>query len=103
LPVEVQVVQIGDGLIAGIPMETFTMQALDFTASFAGRPAFLNGYTNGWIGYVPGDDDLAQGGYEVRWAPVVYGWQSGWLTPLRPGAGKRLVEAATVMANLLSP
>jgi hypothetical protein len=102
LPVEVQVVQIGDGLIAGIPMETFTKQALDFAASFAGRPAFLNGYTNGWIGYVPGDEDLAQGGYEVRWAPVVYGWQSGWLTPLRPGAGKRLVEAVIGMANLLS-
>jgi hypothetical protein len=102
LPVEVQVVQIGDGLIAGIPMETFTTQALDFSASFASRPAFLNGYTNGWIGYVPGDDDLAQGGYEVRWAPVVYGWESGWLTPLKPGAAKRLVEAATAMANLLS-
>jgi hypothetical protein len=102
LPVEVQVLRIGEALIAGTPMETFTMQALDFAASFAGRPTFLNGYTNGWIGYLPGDEDLAQGGYEVRWAPVVYGWQSGWLTPLKPGAGKRLVEAATKVAQLFS-
>ena len=94
LPVEVQVVQIGDAYVAGVPMETFTVQALDFAARYPNHPAFLNGYTNGWIGYLPGDEDLESGGYEVRWAPVIYGWESGWLTPIKPGSGKRLVEAA---------
>ena len=99
LPVEVQAVQIGDAYVAGVAMETFTVQALDFASLYPSRPAFLNGYTNGWIGYLPGDEDLEYGGYEVRWAPVVYGWESGWLTPIKPGAGKRVVEAAARLAR----
>lgn len=99
LPIEVQVAQIGDAYVAGVPMETFTVQALDFASRYPTRPAFLNGYTNGWIGYLPGNEDLMLGGYEVRWAPVIYGWESGWLTPIKPGAGKRLLDAATRLAS----
>lgn len=101
LPLEVQAVRVGEAYIAGAPMETFTIQALDFASRFPGRPAFLNGYTNGWIGSLPGDEDLQQGGYEVRWAPVIYGWESGWLTPIKPGSGKRLVDMAARLATRL--
>ena len=102
LPVEIQVARIADAYVAGVPMETFTVQALDFASRYSGRPAFLNGYTNGWIGYLPGDEDLKRGGYEVRWAPVIYGWESGWLTPIEAGAGSRVVETAARLASRLS-
>ena len=103
LPVEVQAVQIGDAHVVGVPMETFTIQALDFASRFPNRAAFLNGYTNGWIGYLPGDEDLKLGGYEVRWAPVIYGWESGWLTPIKAGAGSRVVEAACRLVSQFGP
>jgi hypothetical protein len=102
LPIEVQVAKIAGAYAAGVPMETFTVQALDFASRVPDCPAFPNGYTNGWIGYLPGDGDLALGGYEMQWAPVIYGWESGWLTPIKPGSGNRLVEAATRLAARLN-
>jgi hypothetical protein len=51
LPVELQVAQIGGACGAGVPMETFTEQALDFAALNPDLPAFLSGYTDGWLGY----------------------------------------------------
>ena len=102
LPVEVQAVQIGDAYVVGVPMETFTIQALDFAALYPDRPEFLNGYTNGWIGYLPSDEDLLRGGYEVRWVPAIYGWESGWLTPVKPGAGTRMVETASRLVGGLT-
>jgi hypothetical protein len=102
LPVEIQVARIADAYVAGVPMETFTIHALDFASRYSGRPAFLNGYTNGWIGYLPGDEDLKRGGYGVRWAPVIYGSESGWLTPIEAGAGSRVVETAARLASRLS-
>lgn len=101
LPVEVQAIQIGDAYVVGVPMETFTIQALDFASRYPERPAFLNGYTNGWIGYLPGDTDLRLRGYEVRWAPVIYGWESGWLMPIKPGAGSHIVETASRLVRQL--
>jgi len=99
LPVEVQVAQIGEVCVAGVPMETFTIQALEFASQSPVCTAFLNGYTNGWIGYLPGDEDLLYGGYEVLWAPVIYGVDSGWLTPAKPGMGRRVVETAARLAS----
>ncbi len=98
---ELQVARVGDGCLAGVPMETFAAQALDFADRAPMTPAFLNGYTNGWIGYLPADEDLARGGYEVSWAPIAHGVDTGWLMPVRPGSGLRVVGAAINLTRTL--
>ncbi len=98
LPVEVQVLVIGDGIIAGIPMEPFSQLALDLNKRFNpysqshGSYVFLNGYTNGLLGYLPTADQYQYGGYEVDWMPVVYGSRTGLLMPVVPETGEMVLN-----------
>ena len=54
----------------------------------AGRPLLLAGYANGCLGYLPGRDDYALGGYEVEEACKWYKH----LTGFAPGAADMVVE-----------
>ena len=102
IPIEVQGLGVGSGVLVGVPMETFTQLALNFEAQFATQPAFFNGYTGGWVGYLPAEEDFAHGGYEVSWAPISHGPGTGWLMPVRPETGSDLVRAAARMVVLSS-
>lgn len=86
-------VEVADGVLAGVPLERFAAIALEAAARAGSERFFLDGYVNGLIGYLPGEEDLASGGYEVEWAPVAHGAATGWLTPFERGAGERLVAA----------
>ncbi|MHB8324978.1 MAG: hypothetical protein ACYDEA_09660 [Candidatus Dormibacteria bacterium] len=102
IPIEVQGLGVGSGVLVGVPMETFTRLALSFEAQFATQPAFFNGYTGGWVGYLPAEEDFACGGYEVSWAPISHGPETGWLMPVKSGTGGDLVSAAARMVVLSS-
>ena len=94
LPLEIHAVLIGEGVLAGIPMEPFARIGLSVAERLALRPVFFGGCTNGWIGYLPTADEHAAGGYEVEQAPVVYGPLTGWLTPALPETADAVAEAA---------
>jgi len=95
LPMEVHVARINEGIIGGVPMEAFTEIAIAVAEPFPGRPVFFGGYTNAWIGYLPTPEEYPSGGYEVEWMPVVYGPESGLLTPPRPETASQVISTAT--------
>ena len=99
LPVEVHVARLNDGVLGGIPMEPFTEIGLAVAGRFAGRPVLFGGYTNGWIGYLPTPEEYPAGGWEVEWMPVVYGTESGFLTPAVPETASEVIATA---ARLIS-
>lgn len=94
LELEIQALRLGEGFIAGIPMEPFAETALEFSRRAGSELAFLCGYTNGWTGYLPSAEEFPHGGYEVDWSPVVYGLSSGLLMPAQPDTAERVVAAA---------
>jgi hypothetical protein len=102
LPLEIHLVRINEGILGGIPMEPFTQIASDLADRFPDRPVLFGGYTNGWIGYLPTPEEYLAGGYEVDWAPIGYGTNSGWLTPAVPETAAELVTAATEMVLRLT-
>jgi hypothetical protein len=97
LALEVQALCIGDGVVAGIPMEPFAEIALELSRRAGSERVFLCGCTNGWIGYLPPATEFPFGGYEVEWSPVGYGLSSGLLMPVRPDTADRVVAAALTL------
>ncbi|GAB6438524.1 neutral/alkaline non-lysosomal ceramidase N-terminal domain-containing protein [Bacillus luti] len=73
IDLEIQLLQINDGMFSGIPMEPFSETALEVKESLQNELAFFGGYMNGYIGYLPTKDEYAYGGYEVELSPIVYG------------------------------
>ena len=102
LSLPVTVARVNDGYLGGIPMEAFTEIGLAVAARFPGRPVCFGGYVDGWIGYLPVADEHAAGGYEVEWAPAVYGMASGWLRPAVPETAGEVVEAAARLIGRLA-
>jgi neutral ceramidase len=66
IPVEIQVIQIGDAFITGFPGDIFTEFGLRIKEEKPGFVHFLSSHTNGRHGYIPVKEAFAQGGYEVR-------------------------------------
>ena len=99
LPLEIHALQIGEGALAGVPLEPFARIGLSVAERYAPRPVFFGGCTNGWIGYLPTADEHGAGGYEVELAPVVYGPLTGWLTPAQPETADAVVEAAVELVG----
>lgn len=84
LDLEVQLLRVGRGVLAGIPMEPFAETALAIAERLDNPLAFFGGYTNGWAGYLPTAEEFAYGGYEVDWNPVYMGRVAGLLMPAQP-------------------
>lgn len=105
VPVEVQVLVLGDGTIAGIPMEPFSQLALDLHTRLnrysQSRPnlVFLNGYTNGLLGNLPTADQYQYGGYEVDWMPVFDGPRTGLIMPVIPETGDQILDTVETLID----
>ncbi len=99
LPMEVHVARLNDGVLGGIPMELFSEIGLAVADYLPGKPVFFGGYTNGWIGYLPTPEEYPSGGWQVDWAPVVYGVESGFLTSAVPQTASEVIATA---AHLIS-
>ena len=99
LPLEVQVAGISSGILGGIPMEPFSEIGQAVAAYWPEKPIFFGGHVNGWIGYLPTPEEYAAGGYEVEWGPVVYGPESGWLTPAVPEMASEVISSAVQLIS----
>jgi hypothetical protein len=95
----VHALHVNEGALVGIPMEPFVEIGLAVASRFPGQPVFFTGYTDGWIGYLPIPEAYTWGGYEVEWAPVVYGVGSGWVRPARPEMASAVIAAAIELAS----
>jgi hypothetical protein len=88
---DIQVLQIGPAVLAGLPGEIFVQLGLTLKEAWRERPAFVLGYANGLVGYVPTREAYAEGGYEVTVAQRVR------LLPLAPEAGEQMVATALAL------
>jgi len=81
-PIEVQILQIGDAFLVGLPGECFTEYALEIKRRCPNW-VFVVSLVNGDLqGYIVTEEAAAQGGYEATTALF------------SPGAGRILVEKA---------
>lgn len=95
---EVQMIGVGDVWLAGIPGELFVELGLAIKRGLHPRPAFICGYANDDIGYLPTRAAYARGGYEVNDAYKYYGYPAA----LAPEAGEAVVAAALRLAARVS-
>ncbi len=103
LDLEVQLLRINGGFLAGIPMEPFSEIESSVQARTQDAHGFLCGYTNGLVGYLPTESEFRRGGYEIEWMPVVYGLASGLLMPPRPQTASQVVEAVAQLYHESKP
>ncbi|KAA0762107.1 neutral/alkaline non-lysosomal ceramidase N-terminal domain-containing protein [Bacillus sp. SH5-2] len=99
IDLEVQLVQINDGMFSGIPMEPFSETALDVKENPQNELAFFGGYMNGYIGYLPTKEEFAYGGYEVELSPVVYGPVTNLLMPPEENTAELVVKRSMELYN----
>jgi len=88
VPMEVQVLRIGDLALIGWAAEVFHGLGVTMKAESPARMTLFGGYTNGMIGYLPTAEEHARGGYEVDMAPYFYRLGGR----LDPGAGAQATE-----------
>jgi len=83
---EIQVIRIGDTLIATLPGEVFVEFGLRIKKSSPFENTMVFGLANDMIGYVPTEIAFSEGGYEIKTA---------WSSKLDPKAGEILVSQIT--------
>jgi len=89
LPVELQLLQLGPAVLAGIPAEPFCEIGLAIKARSPFAHTWFGGYVGGWSGYIPTLDEYARGGYEVE------------TSPFTPEAAARVIEdTSAALADL---
>jgi neutral ceramidase len=72
IPLEIQVIKLGELVIAAIGGEVFCEIGLNIK-QHSGKPTFIVGYANHDIGYIPTRKAFEEGGYEVTMAYRYYG------------------------------
>jgi len=80
---EIQVIQIGDTLIATLPGEVFVEFGLKIKKSSPFSNTMVFGLANDMIGYIPTEVAFSEGGYEIKTA---------WSSKLDPKAGDVLAS-----------
>lgn len=73
VPVEVQVLRMGDIVLAGIPGEVFVEIGLGIKKDSPFKHTYAVAHTNGDIGYMPTRKAFDEGGYETHMAYKLYG------------------------------
>jgi neutral ceramidase len=66
---EVQVIRLGNALIAGIPGEAFCRMGTAIRTVARSLTGIPVGYANGYVGYIVPPEEWAKGGYEVDPGP----------------------------------
>ncbi|MBE7121836.1 neutral/alkaline non-lysosomal ceramidase N-terminal domain-containing protein [Bacillus cereus] len=99
IDLEVQLFRVNDGMFSGIPMEPFSETALEMKEHLQNERAFFGGYTNGYIGYLPSEEEYAYGGYEVELNPVVYGPVTRLLMPPEENTAKLIMQRVMELYN----
>jgi hypothetical protein len=100
---EIQVIQIGDLMLIGVPGEYFVELGLQIkegihkidTDKSSVRQAMLCGFTNGNVGYIPARRAYPNGGYEINDAYRYYGYPAA----IAPEGGEQIVASAVEIAR----
>ena len=96
--IELSALHLGDDVAVGfVPGELYVQFQMTCREQLIPRVAFLTGYANGWVGYIPTSDAYALGGYGVDIKdvfPVSYG-----VTMVKQGDGEKLYTALMAMMN----
>ncbi len=92
-PAEVQVLRMGEVLIAGIPAEYFVEHGLRIKEQAFPAHALVAGFTNGMVGYVPTAAAFTRSGYETTLGPP---------SRLAPEAGDLMADAAIRLIKRLA-
>ena len=93
--VELQVIQLGGVILAGIPGELFSELGKEIKRS-ASCQVMVVGYANGDIGYIPTRQAYAKGGYEIEEAYKFYGFPSA----LAPEAGGQVLQSISRLMEM---
>jgi len=89
LPIELQAIALGDIGFVGLPAEVFYSIGRRIREKSPFSLTLPIDYANGWTGYIPTEDEVPFGGYEIDMARARrYG------LPIRDNADSVLVEAA---------
>ena len=78
-PYPVQVWRMGDQLLAALGGELLVSYSIRLKTTL-GSDLFVLGYSNDVMTYIPSEEEIQRGGYEVESAPMVYGLPSTWKT-----------------------
>ena len=76
LPAEIAALRLGDAAFLFLPGEPFVETGLALYEASPFHDTFIVGYAEDWIGYIPTDQALDEGGYETgpgAWSRVGYG------------------------------
>jgi neutral ceramidase len=92
-PLALSVVSIGVLTLIFVAAEVFTETALKILALLPSRVTGIVGYASPLVGYLPPDNALEEGGYEVDFAYRFYGHPA----PFVAGSEARLIEAISSM------
>jgi hypothetical protein len=89
---EIQVVSLGDVAFVGIPGELFVEYGLEIKKKSPFLHAFIIGYANDYVGYIPTLEAFQEGGYEVK---------LGLASKLDPKAGEIITGKVLKILNKL--
>jgi len=89
---EIQVISLGDIALVSIPGELFVEYGLEIKKKSPFAHAFIIGYANDYVGYIPTLKAFQEGGYEVR---------TGSASKLDPKAGEMITERVLQMLDRL--
>ncbi len=95
---ETQVLRVGGTWLVGVPGELFVELGMAIKRGLQPRSAFICGYANDDIGYLPTRAAYARGGYEINDAYKYYGYPAA----VAPEAGEAVVAAALRLAARIS-
>jgi hypothetical protein len=96
VPTEVQMIRAGPLALVSAPGELFVELGLAIKRGWGRRRAWICGFANDSIGYIPARRAYPAGGYEIAEAYKYYGYPAA----LAPEAGEHLVATARALIGL---
>lgn len=97
-PYPVQVWRIGDQLLTALGGEVLVSYSIQLKR-ILGSELFVLGYSNDVMTYIPSEDEIRRGGYEVESAPMVFGMPSTWKT----GIEEKIIGEVIKQAQQVKP
>lgn len=101
IPMEMQFLKLNEGGFCGVSAEIFCELALEAQERLGSPLFFLNGYTNGYDGYLPSREEWYKGGYEVVDSYLSNFIYLGHVAAYRPETASQIVDVAVSRWNKL--
>lgn len=83
--VRLQILRLGDFMLVGLPVELFCQIGMDIKAALP-LPGAVVGYAGGYVGYLPTDEALQEGGYEAETSMFSVGTGAALIESIRQAA-----------------